>query len=78
MSDPVNGPSNRGTFYVGEWVADPKGHTLARAGAVARVTPLSMKVLAYLADRAGETVTNDELLTQFWRGAISSPNAVHK
>ncbi len=37
-----------------------------------------MSVLVYLAERAGATVTHQELLAEFWRGAVSSPNAVHK
>ncbi len=78
MVDRVNGTSNRGSFRVGEWVADAKGRTLTRDGVVARITPLSMKVLGYLADHPGETVTHEELLTAFWRGAVSSTNAVHK
>jgi DNA-binding winged helix-turn-helix (wHTH) protein/tetratricopeptide (TPR) repeat protein len=76
--DRVNGASNRRSFRVGEWVADAKGRTLARDGVVARITPLSMKVLGYLADHPGETVTHEELLAAFWRGAVSSTNAVHK
>lgn len=37
-----------------------------------------MDVLIYLAQRPGEVVTHEQLLDEFWRGAISSPNAVHK
>ncbi len=37
-----------------------------------------MNVLTYLAARPLTTVTHDELLGAFWRGSISSTNALHK
>ena len=37
-----------------------------------------MDVLVYLAERASNTVSHHELLDQFWRGSLTSTNAVHK
>ena len=37
-----------------------------------------MDVLVHLAERAGDVVSHDELLTRYWRGPLSSANAVHK
>lgn len=71
--------SSTDTLYrVGEWVVDPKGRTVARQGTSTRLSPRAIEVLVYLAQRPGATITHEELLAEFWRGAISNPNAVHK
>jgi DNA-binding winged helix-turn-helix (wHTH) protein len=76
-----NAPDHSSTdvlYRVGEWVVDPKGRTLAGHGTSTRLSPRAIEVLVYFAQRSGATVTHEELLAEFWRGAISSPNAVHK
>lgn len=65
-------------YLVGEWEVHPKSCRLVRNGTERRLSPRSINVLVYLAERAGAAVTHEELLTRFWRGAFSSPNAVHK
>jgi DNA-binding winged helix-turn-helix (wHTH) protein/TolB-like protein len=77
MADIV-GDSIAERFRIADWEVDPSACRLTRNGVAVKVSPRSMEVLVYLARRSGETVSNDELLTAFWRGAISSPNAVHK
>jgi DNA-binding winged helix-turn-helix (wHTH) protein len=63
---------------IGSIEADPKSCTLKFGNVSAKVSPRAMNVFAYLAERAGETVTHDELLTAFWRGPVSSTNVLHK
>jgi DNA-binding winged helix-turn-helix (wHTH) protein/tetratricopeptide (TPR) repeat protein len=78
MTEPTNGASETDRYQIGEWRVDPKGCVILRNGTRNRISPRSMSVLVYLAQRAGEAVTHDELLNEFWRGATSSRNAVHK
>lgn len=75
-----NAPDHSSTdlYRVGEWVVDPKGRTVARHGISTRLSPRAIEVLVYLAQRPGTTATHEELLAEFWRGAVSNPNAVHK
>lgn len=63
---------------MGTWEIDPAAFELCSEGARVKLNPLSMNVLVYLAERAGEVVPSEELLATFWRGPISSTNAVHK
>ena len=65
-------------LIVGDWEVRPNTLVIAGDGCEVKLTPRTMDVLVYLADRAGETVSQQELLTAFWRGAVSSPNAIHK
>ncbi len=78
MNDFVSSSPGAVKYRVGAWEANPKTCRIARGGSEVRLSPRSMNVLVYLAERSGETVTHEELLTEFWRGAVSSPNAVHK
>ncbi len=55
-----------GGFRVGEWVVRPSLNQLARAGAVTRLRPKVMDVLAFLAARPGEVVSKDEILEAVW------------
>ena len=63
---------------VGEWDFDLDLGELRRGIEVVRLTPRSLQVLQYLVDHPGVLVSADSLLSEFWRGAISSDNAVAK
>jgi len=63
---------------VGRIDVDTAGCLLTFENTHAKLSPRAMNVLMYLAERAGSTVTHDELLGRFWRGSLSSRNAVHK
>jgi DNA-binding winged helix-turn-helix (wHTH) protein/TolB-like protein len=65
-------------FQVGSWQVDPAALEITRDEIRVKVNPRSMSVLVHLANHAGDVVTNAELLAAFWRGSISSTNAVHK
>ncbi len=66
------------TYRIGDWLIDPASRALMRDGHRALLSPTGTDVLVYLAERPGVTVTHEELLAEFWRGPVSSPNAVHK
>lgn len=78
MTTNIADSSTRAPFRVGDWEAHPRSCRLVRNGAESKVSPRSMEVLVYLAERAGVAVTHDELLDAFWRGMISTPNAIQK
>lgn len=43
-----------------------------------KISPRSMDVLMYLAERPGEVVSTDELLKAFWMSSSATDHAVHK
>ena len=51
---------------LGEYRIDLDRHTVRVRGEERRLTPAEGKLLRYLADRAGETVSKEELLQQVW------------
>ncbi|KHK91567.1 winged helix-turn-helix domain-containing protein [Novosphingobium malaysiense] len=53
-------------FRIGAFTVDPSGNRLECAGVSHAVEPLVMDVLCFLAGRAGETVSRDELIEHVW------------
>lgn len=56
-------------FRVGPWHVDPRKNVLERKDHRVRVEPKAMRVLVYLAERAGEDVGREEILRALWDGA---------
>lgn len=65
-------------FKIGEWDVSLTACTLSKRDNEVKVTPRSMDVLNYLAEHAGDVVSHEELLNQFWQGTFPSDHAVHK
>lgn len=65
-------------FKIDDWEVSLTACTLSKLDNEVKVTPRSMDVLNYLAENAGEVVSHDELLNQFWHGTFPSDHAVHK
>ena len=63
---------------IGKWQLDVKERTLTAGSQTNRLTPRAWDTLVYLARRAGEVVTKEELLERFWRGDLSEDTAVRK
>ncbi len=59
-----------GTFRVGEWWVSPDLNSVARDGRTVRLEPRVMQVLAFLAERAGEVVSKETLISNVWDGAF--------
>jgi DNA-binding winged helix-turn-helix (wHTH) protein/tetratricopeptide (TPR) repeat protein len=78
LSDATNGWYGDETYQIGEWVANATRCTLSRNGTTTKVSPRSMSVLVYLAERASTTVPHDELLKALWPRSSNSPNGLHK
>jgi eukaryotic-like serine/threonine-protein kinase len=63
-------------FYIGAWLVDPATGQLSRESDVRRARPLVADLLVYLAARAGEVVTKDELIAGPWGGAAIADSAL--
>ncbi len=59
-----------------EFEIDPARGELRRAGAPVPVEPQVLDLIAYLAARAGEIVSRDELIEAVWGGRIVSDSAI--
>ncbi|HZO22377.1 MAG TPA: winged helix-turn-helix domain-containing protein [Steroidobacteraceae bacterium] len=63
---------------IGTWRFDPASGQISRAGEVARLEARSLRLLLYLAERAGETLSIEELLDQVWAGVVVTPDSVYQ
>jgi len=57
-------------LQVGEWTVEPALNQLSAMGTTVKLEPKAMAVLVYLADRPGEVVGRDALLTALWPGVV--------
>src|SRR4029077_8102495 len=63
---------------IGAWCVHPASGQISRAGETARVEVRTMRLLMCLAERAGEVVSIEDLLTQVWSEVIVSPDSVYQ
>lgn len=54
----------------GEWQVDADQYRISKDGQLTRLEPKVMEALVYLASRAGETVTREELEENVWAGTV--------
>ena len=55
---------------VGDWTVEPALNQLSSAGRSVKLEPKAMSVLVYLADRPGQVVSREELLSAVWSGVV--------
>jgi transcriptional activator of cad operon len=63
---------------IGTWCVNPTAGQISRDGQIVRVEERTMRLLIYLAGRAGEVVSIDELLNHVWSGVIVTPDSVYQ
>ena len=63
---------------VGAWTVDPASGEIARDGESSRLEVRALRLLLYLAERAGEVVSIEELLDHVWPGVAVSPDSVYQ
>src|SRR5881409_2756520 len=68
MDAPVVPADNR--LRVGDWTVEPDLNQLSTQGRAVKVEPKAMAVLLHLADRAGQVVGREALLSQGWPGVV--------
>jgi TolB-like protein/DNA-binding winged helix-turn-helix (wHTH) protein len=73
----MEGPA-RTTFRVGAWRVNPTTGEISRDGEVLRLEARAMLLLLCLAERAGEVVSVDDLLSNAWSGVNVSPDSVYQ
>ena len=65
-------------LQIGAWRVDPRTGQLSRESEMVRVEARTLRLLLYLAQRAGEVVSLDELLDQVWSGVVVTPDSVYQ
>src|ERR1700727_973708 len=63
---------------IGAWRVNPASGEISREGETARLEARSMRLLLCLAERAGEVVSIDELLSHVWPEVTVSPDSVYQ
>jgi TolB-like protein/DNA-binding winged helix-turn-helix (wHTH) protein len=63
---------------VGDWRIDPQLGQMSRGTETVRLEARTLRLLMYLANRAGETVGIDELLDQVWSGVVVTQDSVYQ
>lgn len=61
---------------IGEWQVAPDLNQISRGGDCVRLEPKAIELLVFLAQRAGEVVSREELLSALWPGVIVGDNAL--
>jgi len=61
---------------VGDLVVDDEAGTATRGGAVLELTATELRLLRYLVEQRGRTVTKNQILTQVWGYDAYDPNLV--
>lgn len=63
---------------VGEWYVDPEAGSMTRNGETTRLELRSMRLLVCLAERRGQVVNIDDLISSVWAGVSVSPDSVYQ
>lgn len=63
---------------IGDWRVNPATGQLSKNGEVVRLEARTLRLLMYLANRAGETVSIEELLDQVWSGVVVTQDSVYQ
>jgi TolB-like protein/DNA-binding winged helix-turn-helix (wHTH) protein len=70
--------NNISGYRVGAWQVTPAMGQISRDGEVIRVDARMMRLLVCLAERPGQVVSIDELLSEAWAGVIVTPDSVYQ
>jgi len=66
------------TLRVGDWTVNRLTGELARDGVCQRLEERPLLLLTFMADRAGEVLSADELLAHAWPGVVVSPDSLYQ
>lgn len=65
-------------FIIGDWTATPSLNRLERNGKTVSIEPRAMAVLVYLADRAGQVISKNDLTAAVWNERVVGDDAVYQ
>lgn len=68
-TEPPPAPGNE-RLQVGDWAVERALNQLSSAGKTVKLEPKAMAVLGYLADRPGQVVSREALLSAIWPGVV--------
>ncbi|MBC8028375.1 MAG: winged helix-turn-helix domain-containing protein [Steroidobacteraceae bacterium] len=63
---------------IGEWRLDSQAGQLTRGDRTERLEARTLRLLVFLANRAGDTVSVDELLDHVWSGVVVTQDSVYQ
>ncbi len=63
---------------IGDWRLDPRSGQLTRDQLAERLESRTLRLLLYLANRPGETVSVEELLDNVWSGVVVTQDSVYQ
>src|ERR1043165_2868028 len=63
---------------IGDWRVDPRAGRISRGAEAVRVDARMMRLLLCLAERPGEVVSIEHLLTHVWAGVVVTPDSVYQ
>lgn len=63
-------------LQVGGWTVEPALNQLSAEGKSVKIEPKAMAVLLYLADRPGQVVSREALLSTAWSGVVVGDDAL--
>ena len=66
------------TFQLGDWEVNTSLNSLSRDNTSVHLEPKMMDVLAYLSAHAGEVISTEQLLIEFWQGTFYGDAPVQK
>src|SRR5262245_892510 len=66
------------SLCVGDWNVSPGIGQISRGEEVVRLDARTMRLLIYLAERAGQVVSSEELLDQVWAGVVVTQDSVYQ
>jgi DNA-binding winged helix-turn-helix (wHTH) protein/TolB-like protein/cytochrome c-type biogenesis protein CcmH/NrfG len=64
------------TLQIGEWTVEPALNQLSAGGRAVKIESKAMAVLVYLADRPGQVVSRENLLSNVWSGVVVGDDSV--
>lgn len=65
-------------WLIGDWLADSRLDELRRGDEIVKIEPRNMRLLVALAQRPGEVLTVDELLTEVWADLVVTQSSVYQ
>jgi transcriptional activator of cad operon len=71
-------PANSIPLRIGDWRIDPAVEEISRDDGVVKLEPRAMRLLMYLAERAGQVVSVEDLLKDVWSGLIVTSDSVYQ
>jgi TolB-like protein/DNA-binding winged helix-turn-helix (wHTH) protein/Flp pilus assembly protein TadD len=71
-------PVNPAPLRIGDWRVEPAVDEISRDGGVVKLEPRAMRLLIYLAERAGQVVSVEDLLKDVWTGVIVTSDSVYQ